>query len=134
MNWEKAYSFLINRNCKVAGALQCCKECPRGRLIVYSSERMFEYAQRKGLWFVSDVDTVHQLSPSQVSVEEDGSTDSFLASEDINDAYSLVQDKNLISRALETVAKVSTIWSPELLLYAWYIKDDGSYDSFILDC
>jgi hypothetical protein len=53
----------------------------------------------------TDADTVHQLSPSQISVEEDGSTDSFLASEDINDAYSLVRDKNLISRALETVAK-----------------------------
>jgi len=53
----------------------------------------------------ADADTVHQLSPSQVSVEEDGSTDSFLANEDISDAYSLVRDKNLISRALETVAK-----------------------------
>jgi hypothetical protein len=64
---------------------------------------------------------VHQLSPSQVSVEEDGSTDSFLASEDINDAYSLVRDKNLISRALETVAKVSTRCT-QLLLYSWSIK------------
>jgi len=72
---------------------------------------------------------MHQLSPSQVSVEEDGSTDSFLASEDISDAYSLVRDKNFISRALETVAKVSTVWSAELLLHAWSIKDDGNFDS-----
>ena len=49
---------------------------------------------------------MHRMSPSQVSVEEDGSTDSFLANEDISDAYSLARDKNLISRALETVAKV----------------------------
>jgi hypothetical protein len=89
---------------------------------------MLEYAQNKGLWFISDADTVHQLSPSQVSVEEDGSTDSFLAREDINDAYSLVRDKNLISRALETVAKVSTVWSAKLLLHAWSIKYDGSND------
>ncbi|KDR17183.1 Nuclear receptor subfamily 2 group C member 2, partial [Zootermopsis nevadensis] len=54
---------------------------------------------------VADGDSFHQRSPSQVSVEEDGSTDSFLASEDISDAYSLARDKNLISRALETVAK-----------------------------
>jgi hypothetical protein len=83
-----------------------------------SAEDLFDYVQNKGLWlFISDADTVHQLSPSQISVEEDGSTDSFLASEDINDAYSLVRDKNLISRALETVAKVSTVWCTELLLY-----------------
>jgi len=89
--------------------------------------------RNKGLWFISDADTVHQLSPSQISVEEDGSTDSFLASEDINDAYSLVRDKNLISRALETVAKVSTVWSAELLLHAWSIKDDGKFDSIQVD-
>jgi hypothetical protein len=68
----------------------------------------------KVLWlFVADGDSVHQRSPSQVSVEEDGSTDSFLASEDISDAYSLARDKNLISRALETVAKVGTLLSME---------------------
>ena len=94
---------------------------------------MFEYVQNKVLWIISDADTVHQLSPSQVSVEEDGSTDSFLANEDISDAYSLVRDKNLISRALETVAKVSTMWSDELLLHAWSIKCDGSNDSILLD-
>ena len=94
---------------------------------------MFEYMQNKGSWFITDADTVHQLSPSQVSVEEDGSTDSFLASEDINDAYSLVRDKNLISRALETVAKVSTVWSAKLLLHAWSIKHDGSNESILLD-
>jgi hypothetical protein len=60
--------------------------------------------------FVSDGDSVHQMSPSQVSVEEDGSTDSFLANEDINDAYNLARDKNLISRALETIAKVRILW------------------------
>ncbi|KAJ9574903.1 hypothetical protein L9F63_007922, partial [Diploptera punctata] len=53
----------------------------------------------------SDADNLHRMSPSQVSVEEDGSTDSFLAGEDINDAFSLARDKTLISRALETVAK-----------------------------
>jgi hypothetical protein len=78
--------------------------------------------------FIADADTVHQLSPSQVSVEEDGSTDSFLASEEINDAYSLVRDKNLISRALETVAKVSTVWCTELLLCAQSLKNHGIYD------
>ena len=89
--------------------------------------------QNEGLWFISDADALHQLSPSQVSVEEDGSTDSFLAGEDISDAYSLVRDKNLISRALETVAKVSTVWSAELLLHAWSIKDDGKFDSIQVD-
>ncbi|PNF21106.1 hypothetical protein B7P43_G05079 [Cryptotermes secundus] len=54
---------------------------------------------------ITDGDSVHQMSPSQVSVEEDGSTDSFLATEDISDAYNLARDRNLISRALETVAK-----------------------------
>jgi len=95
-------------------------------------EDMFQYVQNKGLWFIADADTVHQLSPSRVSVEEDGSTDSFLASEDISDAYSLVRDKNLISRALETVAKVSTVCSAELLLHAWSINYDGRNDSILL--
>jgi hypothetical protein len=94
---------------------------------------MLEYVQNKGLWFISDADTVHRLSPSQVSVEEDGSTDSFLASDDISDAYSLVRDKNLISRALETVAKVSTVWSAELLVHALSIMYDGSNDRILLD-
>ncbi|PSN35265.1 Nuclear receptor subfamily 2 group C member 2 [Blattella germanica] len=53
----------------------------------------------------ADGDNVHRMSPGQVSIEEDGSTDSFLANDDLNDAYSIARDKNLISRALETVAK-----------------------------
>jgi hypothetical protein len=87
-------------------------EQSRGQSILSSSaEDLFLNTCKIKDWLISDADTVHQLSPSQVSVEEDGSTDSFLASEDISDAYSLVRDKNLISRALETVAKVSTVWS-----------------------
>ncbi|XP_069694352.1 orphan steroid hormone receptor 2 isoform X2 [Periplaneta americana] len=53
----------------------------------------------------TDADSVHRMSPSQISLEEDGSTDSFLANDEISDAFSLARDKNLISRALETVAK-----------------------------
>lgn len=83
------------------------------------------------MWlFVSDGDSVHQMSPSQVSVEEDGSTDSFLANEDINDAYNLARDKNLISRALETVAKVSILcYMLKYLryLYAWSTKNHETY-------
>jgi hypothetical protein len=66
------------------------------------------------------------MSPSQVSVEEDGSTDSFLASEDVSDAYNLARDKNLISRALETIAKVSILWcilKYFRYLYVWFTKN-----------
>jgi hypothetical protein len=84
----------------------------------------------KGWWlFVADGDSVQQRSPSQVSVEDDGSTDSFLASDDINDAYSLARDKNLISRALETVAKVSTLLRIEtcfMFCYSWPIREGRS--------
>jgi hypothetical protein len=76
--------------------------------------------------FVSDGDSVHQMSPSQVSVEEDGSTDSFLANEDINNAYNLARDKNLITRALETVAKVSILWCMLKYFrysYVWSMKN-----------
>lgn len=79
---------------------------------------------------VSDGDSVHQMSPSQVSVEEDGSTDSFIASEDISDAYNLARDKSLISRALETVAKVrlacSGVWSKKL---CYHLPDQCHKDS-----
>jgi hypothetical protein len=89
------------------------------------------------LWLlVADGDNVHQRSPSQVSVEEDGSTDSLLASEDISDAYSLARDKNLISRALETVAKVSTLFTVETYFrysLVWSIKNDRSSVSVIPD-
>jgi hypothetical protein len=70
------------------------------------------------------------MSPSQVSVEEDGSTDSFLANEDISDAYSLARDKNLISRALETVAKVSILWCTLTYFrysYVWSTENHKAY-------
>ncbi|XP_068082275.1 orphan steroid hormone receptor 2 isoform X2 [Anabrus simplex] len=51
-------------------------------------------------------DNAHQMSPSQISVEEEeGSSDSFVGNGDVNDALSLARDKNLISRALDTMAK-----------------------------
>ncbi|KAK7862800.1 hypothetical protein R5R35_004153 [Gryllus longicercus] len=50
-------------------------------------------------------DPACKLSPSQISIEEEGSSDSFLANGDVNEALSLARDKNMISRALDTVAK-----------------------------
>ncbi|CAG2060558.1 unnamed protein product, partial [Timema podura] len=45
------------------------------------------------------------MSPPQDSVDEEGSTDSFLGNGDVSDALSLAHDKNLISRVLDTMAK-----------------------------
>jgi hypothetical protein len=76
------------------------------------------------------------MSPSQVSVEEDGSTDSFLANEDVNDAYNLARDKNLISRALESVAKVSILWCISKYfryLYVWLRKNHEAYIIILSD-
>lgn len=85
------------------------------------------------MWlFVSDGDSVHQMSPSQVSVEEDGSTDSFLATEDISDAYNLARDRNLISRALETVAKVSILWCILKYLRYLYVWSTKNYRTYII--
>ncbi|XP_071442672.1 nuclear receptor subfamily 2 group C member 2 isoform X2 [Hetaerina americana] len=45
-------------------------------------------------------------SPSQGSIEEEGSTDSFPTNGELSDALTLARDKSLISRALDTMAKV----------------------------
>lgn len=46
-----------------------------------------------------------QLSPSQASLDDEASSDSFLCNGDANESL----DKNLISHALDTVAKVYRI-------------------------
>nr|CAD7462867.1 unnamed protein product [Timema tahoe] len=53
--------------------------------------------------FLSDIS--RRMSPPQDSVDEEGSTDSFLGNGDVSDALSLAHDKNLISRVLDTMAK-----------------------------
>nr|CAD7405938.1 unnamed protein product [Timema cristinae] len=53
--------------------------------------------------FLSDI--ARRMSPPQDSVDEEGSTDSFLGNGDVSDALSLAHDKNLISRVLDTMAK-----------------------------
>ncbi|XP_063220484.1 nuclear receptor subfamily 2 group C member 1-A-like isoform X2 [Bacillus rossius redtenbacheri] len=52
---------------------------------------------------VSDV--TRQLSPYHGSGDEDGSTDSFVGNGDMDEAINVTRDKNLISRALDTMAK-----------------------------
>lgn len=46
------------------------------------------------------------LSPSQASGDDEASGDSYSGNGDLNDALSLARDRSLISRALDTMAKV----------------------------
>ncbi|XP_046407020.1 nuclear receptor subfamily 2 group C member 2-like isoform X2 [Ischnura elegans] len=53
-----------------------------------------------------DAGIQRHASPSQASLEEEGSTDSFPTNGELSDALTLARDKSLISRALDTMAKV----------------------------
>ena len=50
--------------------------------------------------------SLRHLSPSQASGDDEASGDSYSGNGDLNDALSLARDRNFISRALDTMAKV----------------------------